>query len=529
MVTEIDTATVVAARAGDQQALDRLVTEYLPLVYNIVGRALGGGADVDDVVQESMLRLVRGLSKLRNPASFRSWLVAVTMNQVRTHRQRRASQGFALDALDHVADPGADFADLTVTRLALSGQRREVVEATRWLEADARELLSLWWLEEAGHLTRADLVAAFQQDPHHVTVRLARTKSQLEAARRVVRALAITPRCAGLAEAASGWPGPPQALWRKRFARHVRECEHCLNAGADLVPPERLLADLALVPVPAALAAATAAAVRHSAPATAANRHGRSHRQLTRRRGRGGAGSNGVGLVTGIGVAVTAGVAVTVAVVLAAYPRSGDSESANSAAKAPITHTPATRAPATPTRPRLSPSTTPPLQVRSAITKRPARHSPKARSAHPPISAADATLQGKVLAYINQLRAAHGLPPYTLLAGLNTSAARHSRTMAGGCGMSHQCPGEPAFYDRESQAGVDSGWSSENIAWISWCGPDTSAITTCAINLTKSMYDEKPPDDGHRRALLSTDYHHIGISALRDSKGNIWLTQDFAG
>lgn len=45
-----DIATVDAARAGDRDALNALVAQSLPLVYNIVGRALPGHADVDDVV-----------------------------------------------------------------------------------------------------------------------------------------------------------------------------------------------------------------------------------------------------------------------------------------------------------------------------------------------------------------------------------------------------------------------------------------------------------------------------------------------
>ncbi len=44
--------------------------------------------------------------------------------------------------------------DLTILRLGLSGQRREVAEATRWLDEDDRELLALWWQEAAGELTR---------------------------------------------------------------------------------------------------------------------------------------------------------------------------------------------------------------------------------------------------------------------------------------------------------------------------------------------------------------------------------------
>ncbi len=85
----VDPAALVnAARAGDPAAQDALVGAYLPLVYNIVGRALNGSVDVDDVVQETMLRALGSLGDLRTPESFRSWLVAIAMNRVgRTGRR----------------------------------------------------------------------------------------------------------------------------------------------------------------------------------------------------------------------------------------------------------------------------------------------------------------------------------------------------------------------------------------------------------------------------------------------------------
>jgi RNA polymerase sigma factor (sigma-70 family) len=103
---------VIAAQAGDETALDSLVSGYLPLIYNIVGRALRGHADTDDVVQETMLRVVRGLAGLRDPAAFRSWLVAVAIRQVRDYRGRPA---VPVDGLrPDLADPAADFVDLTI-------------------------------------------------------------------------------------------------------------------------------------------------------------------------------------------------------------------------------------------------------------------------------------------------------------------------------------------------------------------------------------------------------------------------------
>ncbi|WP_435841886.1 RNA polymerase sigma factor, partial [Streptomyces globisporus] len=73
------TVLIAAAQGGDQQAKDQLVSAYLPLLYNVVGRALDGHADVDDVVQETVLRMLRGLPELRDPERFRSWLVAIAM------------------------------------------------------------------------------------------------------------------------------------------------------------------------------------------------------------------------------------------------------------------------------------------------------------------------------------------------------------------------------------------------------------------------------------------------------------------
>ncbi|MEU9800195.1 sigma-70 family RNA polymerase sigma factor [Streptomyces sp. NPDC051000] len=257
MSTEHTAALVAAARAGDPRAQDELVSTYLPLVYNIVGRALNGSCDVDDVVQDTMLRALDGLGGLRADESFRSWLVAIAMNRIRAHwAARQSGPGeSALEAAWDVADPGADFVDLTVVRLNLEGQRRETARATRWLEPDDRALLSLWWLECAGELTRGEMAAALELSPQHTAVRVQRMKAQLESARVVERALDAQPPCEELRGLAAGWDGLPSTLWRKRIARHARECVRCSGLWSGLVPAEGLLAGLALVPVGAALLA----------------------------------------------------------------------------------------------------------------------------------------------------------------------------------------------------------------------------------------------------------------------------------
>ncbi|MCX5204460.1 sigma-70 family RNA polymerase sigma factor [Streptomyces sp. NBC_00237] len=265
MNREHGVARVLAAQSGDPQAQDALVAAYLPLVYNIVGRALHGHADVDDVVQETMLRALDGLGTLRIPESFRSWLVAIAMNEVRRHWERgQAAVGSVGPVHEEreVADPAADFVGLTLVRMGLSGQRKETVEATRWLDGDDRALLSLWWLEAAGELTRAEVATALELPPDHTAVRVQRMKSQLEASRVVVRALAAVPLCGQLRDVIGSWDGVPSALWRKRISRHAKECAACSGHRTGLVPAEGLLAGFGLVPVAGALVAGVSAAVR---------------------------------------------------------------------------------------------------------------------------------------------------------------------------------------------------------------------------------------------------------------------------
>ncbi|MDX3386210.1 sigma-70 family RNA polymerase sigma factor [Streptomyces niveiscabiei] len=254
---------IAAAQAGDRRALDELVQVWLPLVYNIVGRALNGHADVDDVVQETMLRAVGNLGALRDPDSFRSWLVAIAMRQIRD-RARRRTPPQRLDEND--PHDSADFAELTVLRLQLEGQRKEVAEAVPWLDPEDRQLLSLWWLEVSGDLTRRELAAALGISRQHAAVRVQRVKERLEVSRGIVRAL--DGACPNLRDLTARWHGRPDSVWRKRLARHIRGCAYCGDTREPVVPAERLLVGIALVPVPVGFTLSLALGGKTAAAAT---------------------------------------------------------------------------------------------------------------------------------------------------------------------------------------------------------------------------------------------------------------------
>lgn len=274
-----DPGVVIAARDGDARALDALLADVYPLVYNIVGRALDGHADVDDVVQETLLRVVRGLRGLREPEAFRSWLVAIAVRQVRDREQerRRASvHSSALDTIPDLPDPDADFVSAGIRSLGLADRRRVLKSAMRWLDDENRTLLALWWLEELGEIERPDLAAALGLSAKHAAVRVLRMKEQMQAACMVVKALQAEPGCRKLRELTQGWDLTPSPLWRKRVTRHVRTCDACWQYVGDLLPVETQLRELPFLPVPVELAHRWRAVV-HGHGAGAVNGAGSVH------------------------------------------------------------------------------------------------------------------------------------------------------------------------------------------------------------------------------------------------------------
>jgi uncharacterized protein YkwD len=127
-----------------------------------------------------------------------------------------------------------------------------------------------------------------------------------------------------------------------------------------------------------------------------------------------------------------------------------------------------------------------------------------------------------VLSQLNAERRAHGLPALTMNSRLVASAHAHNLAMAAANTMSHQLPGELDFASRILRAGYNYRTAGENVGW-------NSLITQAgALYLETLMYNEVPPNDGHRRNILSTSYREIGVDIYFDNVHHkLWLTEDF--
>ncbi|MGW4724234.1 sigma-70 family RNA polymerase sigma factor [Streptomyces sp. NPDC004291] len=500
------TALVEAAGAGDVHARDELVRAYLPLVHNIVGRALDGHADTDDIVQETMVRALDGLPGLRDPARFRSWLVAIAMNGIR--RRWRERQQAPVPGLDHaagLADPAGDFTELTILRLGLSGQRRDVARATRWLDADDRELLALWWLEAAGELTRAELAEGFGVPPQHAAVRVQRMKERLETGRSVVRALDALPPCPELTEILGPWDGTPAPLWRKRIARHLRACATCTARATGrrgLAPVEGLLVGIGLVP-PLGIAAVTATGPDMEpagygdgtgTPLDTAGEHaatgsGPADGPAVPADGSAGRWAPGRG-------AVLAGVAA-VAVLGAVSLLVPSEPEARVRPERPVAAPPAPPAPTT--TPPAPPSTTP-APVPTTTTPTPRRTTPPP----PPPTPGE-----RVTRLVNRLRAEAGCAPLRTDPRLVAAARSYARDMVARGYYGHSSP-EGDF--------ADARITAEGYDWSAW-----------AENLARGAADPEAVvedwRDGsmHEENMLDCRYRDTGVASVPGPRGTVWV------
>lgn len=118
----------------------------------LVRRRLRGDADVDDVVQDVMLRLLRAPERIPSDEGTTAWLHRVVANASIDHFRRRASQARAMERY------------LSETRTQRGGFREDDDESREELARCVRPLLSLLSPEDQQALELTDLGGRSQRE-----------------------------------------------------------------------------------------------------------------------------------------------------------------------------------------------------------------------------------------------------------------------------------------------------------------------------------------------------------------------------
>lgn len=90
---ELHRALVEAATRGDRRAAEQLLRALLPRVRNLVRYFVRGDAEVDDLAQESLVTILRGLPTYRGEGNVTSWSDRIVVRTVFAHlRRQRVSE-----------------------------------------------------------------------------------------------------------------------------------------------------------------------------------------------------------------------------------------------------------------------------------------------------------------------------------------------------------------------------------------------------------------------------------------------------
>jgi RNA polymerase sigma-70 factor (ECF subfamily) len=107
-----DVALVGRVLDGDVGAFNRLIARWERPVYNFVYRVVGHDQDAEDLVQETVIRVYNGLSRLQDPNKFPAWLFRIAHNvcldRLRSGRNRVTVSTDSLPegGLDRLLDDG---------------------------------------------------------------------------------------------------------------------------------------------------------------------------------------------------------------------------------------------------------------------------------------------------------------------------------------------------------------------------------------------------------------------------------------
>ena len=117
-----------------------------------------------------------------------------------------------------------------------------------------------------------------------------------------------------------------------------------------------------------------------------------------------------------------------------------------------------------------------------------------------------------VVTLINQKRAAHGLPLYSVAPELMRSAQAHANDCSARGWCSHVGSDGADTKTREIRAGYTPTTWGEN--WMQTFDP---------VKAVEWWYNETPPNDPHRRNLLHTRYSEIGVGIAPAGNGYYFI------
>jgi RNA polymerase sigma-70 factor (ECF subfamily) len=143
---------IAGCRAGNHVALEELVKRYQTAVLRVCVSLLGS-RDVEDLVQDIFIKILRKIRYFESRSSLFTWIYEITVNHCRDElRRRKRRRWFSLQALPPETVEGiAAEEDSASEQMEAEELRQQLRRALNHLEPKYRELIVLRDLEGLGY------------------------------------------------------------------------------------------------------------------------------------------------------------------------------------------------------------------------------------------------------------------------------------------------------------------------------------------------------------------------------------------
>jgi RNA polymerase sigma-70 factor, ECF subfamily len=139
------TGLVHLAQSGETKAVEQLVDLYAPRLYGLLLRMTGSASDAEDLLQETYIKMLRGLVRYQENGRFESWLFSIAANLARDWLRR---QGRAVVAAAEGTDQEGELLVASTEsavehRLVCAEQADQLQQALAELSSAEREVVTL--------------------------------------------------------------------------------------------------------------------------------------------------------------------------------------------------------------------------------------------------------------------------------------------------------------------------------------------------------------------------------------------------
>ena len=134
---------------GDDTAFTELVKKYQKSVHALAWRKVQDFHIAEDITQETFLKAYKGLSTLKEPQSFASWLYVIAANNCKTWLSKKRLQTQSLEDTDNEELEKATYSSYVSAeneRVSVEAQREVVKKLLAKLQESDRTVITLYYL-----------------------------------------------------------------------------------------------------------------------------------------------------------------------------------------------------------------------------------------------------------------------------------------------------------------------------------------------------------------------------------------------